>query len=711
MRALILSIILLTAVHAIAQTTVTGKVTDKKGEPLVGVNIYFKDTYDGGVSDEYGNFEVSTSKKGDVTLEFRFIGYKLFEQVLTDGQHQITIELKEDTQSIDAVTVTAGTFAAGDKHKASLLKTLDIYTTAGSLGNITSVLNTLPGTQQANDDGRLLVRGGDAYETKTLIDGVLAGKPYYSKVPDVKARGRFSPSLFSGVLFNTGGYSAEYGQALSSVLVLESNDLFTEDMLSLSLMSVGAEANYTEAWKNNSISILASYTNMAPYYGLLDTHLDWEKPTEALKGSIIYRHKTPKNGLLKAYFTGDGGTSRFKSDAGIGDTQYTTESANQSYYGNVTYRQPLGQASTLKIGASVTLDNPDITYASQRIKNNEVNLETRAMLISEVTDGVVLKYGLSNTATDYKQQYQAHPDSVQYKPSFQDYLTGAFAEAQIQVSKNLALSTGVRFEYSSLLKRNSVAPRLGLAVATGKRSQVSASYGHFYQNPNPDELKFSSDLNFERADHYILGFQSGTTDKRFFRLESYYKKYTQLVKYEGTEFYSSGYYNNKGNGNALGVDLFWRDNKSVKFLEYWLSYSYVDTQRKYKSFDFSAQPDFISNHNFSVVGKYWLSAIHCQLGATYWMASGRNWYEETANRTVTHKANLTHELDLNLSYITQIFSQHTIIHLSLSNVLGARNIYGYRPGPIRNLNGNSVYLPIANYIKQFAVIGIFITLK
>lgn len=711
MRPLILSIIFLTALNAAGQTSVTGKVTNKKGEPLVGVNIYFKDTYDGGASDEHGNFTISTPEKGEVTLELRFIGYKLFEQVLTEGQHQITIELKEDTQSIDAVTVTAGTFAAGDKHKASLLKTLDIYTTAGSQGNIASVLNTLPGIQKANDDGRLLVRGGNAYETKTLIDGVLAGKPYYSKVPDVKARGRFSPSLFSGILFNTGGYSAEYGQALSSVLVLESNDLFTEDMLSLSLLSVGAEANYTEAWKNNSISILANYTNMAPYYGMVDTHLNWEKPTEAIKGSIIYRHKTKKNGMLKAYFTGDAGTSRFKSDTGIGDTQYTTESANASYYGNVTFRQPLGQSTTLKAGASATLDNPDITYATQHIKNKEVNLETRVMLISEVTDGVVLKYGLSNTATDYKQQYQAHPDSVQYEPYFQDYLTGAFVEAQIQVSKNLALSTGVRFEYSSLLKRNSVAPRLGLAVATGKKSQVSASYGHFYQNPNPDELKFSSDLDFERADHYILGFQSGTTDKRFFRLESYFKRYAQLVKYEGTELYSSDYYNNKGNGHAMGVDIFWRDNKSVKFLEYWLSYSYVDTQRKYKSFDFSAQPDFVSNHNFSVVGKYWLSAIHCQLGATYWMASGRNWYEETANRTVTHKANLTHELDLNLSYITQIFSQHTIIHLSLSNVLGARNIYGYRPGPIRNVNGNSVYLPITNYIKQFALIGIFITLK
>ncbi|SMO84227.1 Outer membrane cobalamin receptor protein [Saccharicrinis carchari] len=710
MRALILPFIFLIALNAVAQTTVTGKVTDKKGEPLVGVNIYFKDTYDGGVSDSNGNFKVSTRKKGNLTLLARFIGYKTFVQVLAEGKQQIAILLKEDTQSIDAVTVTAGTFAAGDKHKASLLKTLDIYTTAGSLGDITNALNTLPGTQQANDDGRLLVRGGDAYETRTLIDGVLAGKPYYSKVPDVKARGRFSPSLFSGVLFNTGGYSAEYGQALSSVLVLESNDLFTEDRLSLSLMSVGAELNYTEAWKNNSISILGSYTNLAPYFGMANTRLNWEKPTEALQGSVIYRHKTKKNGMLKAYFTGDGGTSRFNSDTGIDDGQYSTESTGRSYYGNVTYRQPLGQSTALKAGTSVTLDNPDIRYATQRIKNKEVNLETKLMLISEVSDGVVLKYGVSNTASDYHQQYRAHPDSVEYNPYFRDYLTAAFAEAHIQVSKNLALSSGLRWEYSSLLKRNNVAPRIGLAAATGRQSQVSASYGHFYQNPHPDELKFSSDLNFERADHYILGFQSGATNKRFLRLESYYKKYTQLVKYEGRAFYSSDYYSNKGNGYALGIDLFWRDNESVRFLEYWLSYAYVDTRRKYKSFDFRAQPDFVSRHNFSVVGKYWMSAIHCQLGATYWMASGRNWYERTAHATLSHQADLTHELNLSLSYITQFFSKPAIVHVSLSNALGTNNVYGYREGPIRNVNGSTVYLPITNYINQFAFIGIFITL-
>ena len=71
----------------------------------------------------------------------------------------------------------------------------------------------------------MFVRGGAGYEAKQYIDGTLVNNPYYSSVPDIASRGRFSPFLFKGTVFSTGGYSALYGQALSSVVLLESIDL------------------------------------------------------------------------------------------------------------------------------------------------------------------------------------------------------------------------------------------------------------------------------------------------------------------------------------------------------------------------------------------------------------------------------------------------------------------------------------------------------
>ncbi|WP_171973187.1 carboxypeptidase-like regulatory domain-containing protein, partial [Saccharicrinis aurantiacus] len=158
-----------------SQTKVIGTVVDKKGKPLTGVNIYFKDTYDGSASDLEGNFHIETNSENTIIIA-RFLGYTRFEQEIEpDKTSKLLIVLKENINSIDAVTITAGNFAAGDESKASVLKPLDIYTTAGAVGDAIGAITTLPGTQPANDDGRLLVRGGEAYETRTVIDGLLAG--------------------------------------------------------------------------------------------------------------------------------------------------------------------------------------------------------------------------------------------------------------------------------------------------------------------------------------------------------------------------------------------------------------------------------------------------------------------------------------------------------------------------------------------------------
>ena len=68
------------------------------------------------------------------------------------------------------------------------------------------------------------MRGGEADETQIFIDGIRVFTPYSPTAKNIPTRGRFSPFLFKGITFSTGGYSAEYGQALSSVLLLNSTD-------------------------------------------------------------------------------------------------------------------------------------------------------------------------------------------------------------------------------------------------------------------------------------------------------------------------------------------------------------------------------------------------------------------------------------------------------------------------------------------------------
>ncbi|HMI07091.1 MAG TPA: carboxypeptidase-like regulatory domain-containing protein, partial [Flavobacterium sp.] len=212
MRSIFTIIILLCFSGVFSQNTVSGKVTDNKGNPVPGANVFLEGTYDGASSDAEGNFSFTTETTGNQMLVVSFLIYETSKTLIDVANFKgQTVKLRESVNSLDAVIVTAGTFEAGDKARVSVLKPLDIVTTAGSAGDIVAALQTLPGTQTVGESGRLFVRGGEADETQTFVDGIRVAQPYGSTTNNLPTRGRFSPFLFSGISFSTGGYSAEYG--------------------------------------------------------------------------------------------------------------------------------------------------------------------------------------------------------------------------------------------------------------------------------------------------------------------------------------------------------------------------------------------------------------------------------------------------------------------------------------------------------------------
>src|SRR5690606_36752917 len=154
-----------------------------------------------------------------------------------------------DMSTLDAVVITAGSFHACDKARFTVLKPLDIVTTAGSAGDINAALQKLPCSQQVGECGRLFVLGSVAGSTQTFVDGLRVSQPYTASAQNLPSRGRFSPFLFSGISFSTGVYSAEYGDALSSVLVLDTRNEVEEDKTEISLMTVGVGLGHTEKWE------------------------------------------------------------------------------------------------------------------------------------------------------------------------------------------------------------------------------------------------------------------------------------------------------------------------------------------------------------------------------------------------------------------------------------------------------------------------------
>ena len=197
--AFLIPLTLLLALQAFSQSTIiSGKLLDHKKNPIPGGSISIKETYDGATTDSAGNFKFSTVEKGNQVLVFTSMGYKTVEQavVLNGTAVELTISLKEEMNELKAVVVTAGSFAAADEKKTTILKPLDIVTTASALGDVASAMKTLPGAQQVGESAELFVRGGAGYETRQFIDGTTVANPNFTQAPDIASRGRFSPFLF-----------------------------------------------------------------------------------------------------------------------------------------------------------------------------------------------------------------------------------------------------------------------------------------------------------------------------------------------------------------------------------------------------------------------------------------------------------------------------------------------------------------------------------
>ena len=691
----------------IAQTTISGKVTDQKGEPIFGANVYLKGTYDGASTDEKGNFSFNSSFEGIQTLVVSFISFeeKSITKEVTEFKN-IIVKIREDVNTLDTVIINAGTFEAGDNAKVTALKPLDVVTTASALGDFVGALQTLPGTSTVGEDGRLFVRGGEAEETQIFIDGIRVFTPYSPAAKNIPSRGRFSPFLFKGITFSTGGYSAEYGQALSSVLLLNTTDEPVEEKTDLSFMTVGLGIGNTQIWNKSSLSVNVSYINLAPYQEAFPDRNTWKKPAQAASGEMVYRYKTKNDGMIKLY----GAFSFNDFDVIQEDINYVDGFRfglqNRNLYFNSSYKNRFGDNWKLETGISFTNDHSTIKIFDDHIDDDENSSHLKVKLRKQITNRFKISFGAEYFMTNYDEKYTTETNE-KFKYGFNNNIAGTFAETNIFFSKKLASKIGIRAEYSELLNEFNLSPRASIAYKSGEDSQFSLAYGQFYQNPKNDYLKFHQDFTAENTSHLIANYQF-VKDKQILRVEAYYKDYNNLVKYDSDQISFDCNYTNNGNGFAKGIDIFWRENGKIKNTDYWISYSFLDTKRDYKNYSNTATPNFASKHNLSVVAKHWIENWKSQIGFSYNFASGRNYTNPNEPGFLNNKTKNYNSVSLNWAYL---ISQQKILYFSVNNVLGTQNVFGYNYKNEPNMNGNFERQAIIPSADRFFFVGFFWTIS
>ncbi|HZH94590.1 MAG TPA: TonB-dependent receptor, partial [Flavisolibacter sp.] len=625
--------------------TISGVIKDSKSLPVAGASISLKETYDGATSDSTGKFSFKTTEKGDQLLVITAIGYKPFEQKLNLNEpvSSLNVILKEEITELKAVVITAGSFEASDRKKATVLSSIDIVTTASANGDITGAIKTLPGAQQIGESEGLFVRGGTASETKVFIDGTLVNNFFYSSVPNIASRGRFSPFIFKGTVFSSGGYSALYGQALSSALILESIDLPDQSSANFGVTVIGASGGFQQLAKNKKSSwgINYGYTDLKLAFAALRQRQEYSTVPVFHTADANFRFKTTKTGIVKYYGYWSANKLAF-TEPSIDTSGYKDffKLSNSNIYHNLAWRENLGNSWQMNLGFSYTNNKDKISGSLQdgeektvslqgfewksfgldgkgKFANAKFVLEKKLRALSAVRFGGEYNYSLEQP-TFMLYDGQKFPTQIKEK------LASLFAETDIYVTNNIAAKLGSRLEHSSILNKTNIAPRASLAYKLSAESQASLAYGVFYQTPESRYLPSSAPLGYMKATHYIAQYQKAG-NSRTLRGELFYKKYDDLLK-TGLQNNQQVAINNNGNGDAKGFEIFWRDKKTIKAVDYWISYSYLDTKRDFLNYPGQIRPSFAAKHTASLVVKKYVEKISTQFNGAYNYASARPYY-------------------------------------------------------------------------------------
>lgn len=691
----------------VGQTTINGIVTDSKNNPIMGANIYLDGTYDGTATNDEGKFSFSTSQKGVQSLIVSYLSYETFTKTAeVTSLKNLIIKLKDDINSLDAVVINAGTFEANEKAKVTVLKPLDIVTTASATGDFLGALQTLPGTSAVAEDGRLFVRGGEVEETQIFIDGIRVFTPYTPTANNIPTRGRYSPFLFKGITFSTGGYSAEYGQALSSVLLLNTIDEPDQEKTEVSFMTVGLGIGNTQIWGKNSLSINTSYINLAPYLAAFPDRNSWSKPFQSGSGELIYRHTFQDDSMLKIY----GAFSYSDFDVIQEDINFVDGFRfglqNRNFYLNSSYKNNLGNNWKIETGLSFTNDNSTFKIIDDLVENNENSMHFKLKMRKQITNRFKFTLGSEYFITNFDENYTPI-NNQKFDYGFNNQLLATFVETDVFFSKNLAAKIGIRAENSHLLNEFTLSPRASISYKSGKNSQFSLAYGQFYQQPKNEYLKFNQEFSSENTSHLIANFQYSQQNE-IFRIEAYFKDYRNLVKFDTEMPNFNSDFNNDGVGFAKGIDVFWRQNQKIKNTDYWISYSFLDTERDYRNYPMAARPNFASKHNFSIVAKHWIENLKSQVGFTYSFASGRSYTNPNETGFLNNETKNYNSLSLNWAYL---IDQQKILYFSVNNALGTRNIFGYNYKNTPDLNGFYDRQAIIPNADSFFFVGFFWTIS
>jgi hypothetical protein len=520
---------------------------------------------------------------GDWTVEASAVGYVPATAMVALGAEApaaLTMSLTPNARFEERVEVTAAADTASNRGPAVLpVRPGDVASVAGAGENVFRTLQTLPGVAAADEFGsRLAVRGGGPDQNLTIMDGVEIHNPYRL----FGLTSAFNPETVRTFELSAGGFSAKYGDRLSSLLLVENRSgddtqsLAGSSSLSLTDANVVLEGRLPGARRGSWL-----VTGRRTYYDLVANRIvGTDLPAFAdLQGKLALElgpgRRLVLSGLssresANSYFEGDRSGSRgtFVSDASNDVVAATLGTALGSRASSTTivsfYRNVGGFDVDARFQNDVRRSNaPEdeegfvkatVLFAQDLSVRD---LAVRQELAWQASGRQVVEAGVEvhrlHTGVAWNIQGDRNPSegngtSIQGGTALPDFLDssydstrfGAWLVDRLRFGRRLAIEPGLRVDHSGSNGRTLASPRLRATLGLGGDTRVRVALGRFTQSPGYEKL-IQSDyfvdlsgggrlgLDSERSTHFLVGVERDLSPGFQVRVEGYYKTFDRLI--------------------------------------------------------------------------------------------------------------------------------------------------------------------------------------
>jgi len=202
------------------RVTVSGTVTDQYGKTISNATVRQGNSSNGVYTNNSGKYNLKIPKGRPAKIIFSCIGYVTIEQSVNYSTNtELNIILHEDANILDSVRIEGQRRQTNTFEKVEDIRSRTRFLPNASGGAVESLISTFGGVSTTNElSSQYSVRGGNFDENIIYVNGMEIYRPLLVRSGQQEGLSFINPNMVQSVNFSTGGYGAEYGDKMSSVL-------------------------------------------------------------------------------------------------------------------------------------------------------------------------------------------------------------------------------------------------------------------------------------------------------------------------------------------------------------------------------------------------------------------------------------------------------------------------------------------------------------